>query len=303
VKEATEQAEKIVADSQARAESLTRETATTCRAKAAEADAEVRRRIEAATGSIKGELGVLEDRKRQLSREVDRLERQVSAQRARIEELVADLNQVLSSTALSGKALEATEPEPAPPRVAVAAKPEPAAAKADPVVAKPEPVVAKAVPAPAELVRAAAKPQPVVAEDDPGVLPLRAAPERAPSVPGPIQPVSRPSAAPRPSADLSADSPDPLPDSPSSAPPAFKPRADDGDGGPPTARVDAVVAPEPTPTASRPIDDTSFLDELRRAVNDDSDTAAEPSASQLEAMQAFFEQGDSEPRKGRFRRR
>jgi cell division initiation protein len=335
VKEAEAQAEKLVAEARARAEATVRETAVGCKAKLAEAESEARRKVDEATGTIKGQLTVLEDRKRQLSNEIDRLERQVDAQRSIVEEVIADLRAVLSHGAASGspvpprRALDLLDVGRAPSLPDRPARPErkpstEARERAKALTERlesgprsprptivPRPATAPAAPTPPtpeQSADQADEPAPILEampEPTPAAEPSSDAATDAGAATDATRVADEPMAAPR----EAAVEVEPLRNdvSPSARTPSFKPHQDEPapdakPAGPPTAPVAVTAeAPEST-TVWKPADD-SFLDELRRAVADEPSTSDDDEQSDESAMEAFFDQPDRPKRRGRFGRK
>lgn len=263
VKEATAEAERILAQAKADADRRTRETDTACKAQLEKAATEAQQRVDAASGPIKTEVVRLEEAKKRLSTETAALDSHLAAQRDRIREALATLQAIVddptkfsvdAQPAPSGSA--STRPSPSAPD----AKPARQATNDAPPARRPSPRPA------AQPARPSATPAPVAAK------PLEA----------------RPTAG---SAARAAATARPAP-----APPATRPS---DDGGPPTAEID-LTSDAPVAEDDNFLDELRRAVGDAEPEVVDKDTADEAMQAFFEQQDGDL---DAQPRRSRFGRR
>lgn len=261
VAEANETAARTISEAEARAQRMIADAEAHAAVLRAEAEAEVRRVIESTRAPLIEEIKELERVRNFLRDDIELLENHLAAQRERLRGQLGEIAALLDEPSM-------LRPEPTPETSGV----DPDAALSS--LSEPAPVVTPAEPAPAVS-------EPVVAD-----APTATAP------PPPPAPDAGAAAPPR----IDTGEHDLRPGAQPGGPVAFD-AAPVGVATAPSSRGwdDAGPPTQPVAIADIETQSDSFLDQLRRAVDDDPDDDV--------AMTAFFDQDDEERPRSRFGRR
>ncbi len=272
-----------------------------------EARSEVESLLEAARGAIEEDVAELAAQRDVLRHDVARLEEHLAAQRSRLRSSLGQLQKLvdLPETFRLDEApeLESTDPpmQPAPVREDQAPRMvrRPGAASHATITALPSREAAPAREAAVVAEPAAAPAAEPIAEQAPTAEPVAETVESSVAEPAPAPAAIAEEA---PAAAAAAPLAPPVAEQQVALPEPTVASVADLTARRATQAAEQQAAAEAVVTADDELDE-SFLNELRRAVNDDGGLPAPVDAAEDEAMRAFFETDIDEPRRSRFGRR